>query len=98
MSKPTAINGRVATQADVDTGNCVFFMPDQRSTPFSFDRELPISAVVILEDDAQNFAPKGTVVTIVQAELGDTGDVLLGVLYGDDQQALCLLSDVEVVP
>jgi len=97
MPKPTAINGRVATQADVDAGTCVFLIPDQRSTPYSFGRELPLAAVVALEDDP-NIGPKGTPVTIVQAEVGDTGDILLGVLFGEDGEALCLLDDVEVLP
>jgi len=95
MSKPTVINGRVATQTDVDEGRCVFFIPNEQSRPFDFDRQLPISAVITLAPTGGDFPPEGTIVEIVQAETVDDGEVILGVIY--DQQAVCSLTDIEIL-
>jgi hypothetical protein len=33
----------------------------------------------------------------VQAEIGDNGEVVIGLMYGDDQEALCLLRDITII-
>ncbi len=90
------IQGRVATQADVDSGSCVFFIPDERSKPYQFDRLLPIPARLTSEHEIDGMPPNAEIL-IVQAEIGDTNDVLLGFLTKDLVEGICQLAEVEVL-
>lgn len=87
MSKHRALNGRVATQADQDAGEVIFYIPDGRSVPYRFERELPILARLVGETTG---FPIGTEIEILQAETGDTGDVLIGFMVGEDE-GICQL-------
>jgi hypothetical protein len=91
------LNGRAATSEDAEKRSVVFYIPDSRSVSFTFDRSLPLKAVVTKPDDGDGFPPPGSVVYVVQAEIGDNGEVVIGLMYGDDQEALCLLRDITVI-
>jgi hypothetical protein len=95
MSNPLALNGRTATQADVDAGKVIFYIPDERSTPYRFGRDLPLRARLVDSDETTGFAA-GTTVEILQAEVGDTGDVLIGFVAGDEQ-GICMLHEIELI-
>jgi hypothetical protein len=92
---PIALNNRIGTSEDVDAGRCVFQIPDGRSVPYSFGRELPITAV-IARDLGEGSPPVGTHVEVLQAEQGDTGDVLVGFVLGD-QEFVGMLDDIRVI-
>ena len=69
MSKRRALNGRAATQADQDAEEVVFYIPDGRSVPYRFERELPLRARLV---DSESGFPIATEFGILQAEVGDT--------------------------
>jgi hypothetical protein len=92
---PIPINNRVATSEDVEAGRCIFQIPDERSTPYSFGKELPVPAV-ITRDLGEDFPPVGARVEILQAEQGDTGDVIVGFVLGD-QEFIGMLDDVQLL-
>ena len=95
MSKRIALNGRVATQEDQDAKLVIFYIPDGRSVPCRFERELPLRARLVGTEKTTGF-PIGTQIEILQAEIGDTGDVLIGFIVGEDE-GVCLLQEVELV-
>ena len=95
MSKRRALNGRVATQADQDAEEVVFYIPDGRSVPYRFERDLPLRARLVGTEKTTGF-PIGTEIEILQAEIGDTGDVLIGFIVGEGE-GLCLLHEIELI-
>lgn len=95
MSKRRALNGRAATKADQDAEEVVFYIPEGRSIPYQFGRDLPLRARLINPNDASSF-PVGTEIEILQAETGDTGDVLIGFVVGE-QEGICMLHEVELI-
>jgi hypothetical protein len=92
---PIALNNRAATPEDAKAGTVIFHIPDGRSTPYSFGRELPITAV-IARDLGEDSPSVGTRVEVLQAEQGDTGDVLVGFVLGD-QEFVGMLDDIQVL-
>jgi hypothetical protein len=96
MSKRQINNDRVATKADADAGNVIFYIPDQRSAPYSFGQDLPLYARVVKPDESDGFPPPGTILRIVQAEIVDGKDVVLGFVNGDDE-GICMLEDLEIL-
>jgi hypothetical protein len=94
MANRIALNGRVATQADVDAGAVIFYIPDGRSVPYQFGRDLPLKARIVGEES--ECFPKGTEIEIFQAEVGDTGDVLIGFLAGEDE-GVCMLHEIGLI-
>lgn len=95
MSKRRALNGRVATQADQDAEEVIFYIPDGRSVPYRFERDLPLRARLVGTKETTGF-PIGTEIEILQAEVGDSGDVLIGFVVGEDE-GICLLQEIELV-
>lgn len=95
MSKRRALNGRAATKADQDAEEVIFYVPDGRSVPYQFGRDLPLSARLIGSEDATGF-PVGTEIEILQAEIGDTGDVLIGFIAGEEE-GMCQLNEIELI-
>ena len=93
---PIALNHRVATPEDADAGTVIFHIPDGRSVPYWFGRELPVSAVIARDDLGDAFPPAGTRVEILQAEQGDTGDVIVGFVLGD-QEFVGMLGDIRLI-
>jgi hypothetical protein len=96
MSKRQILNGRVATKEDFEAGNVIFYIHDSHSVPYSFGRELPLAARIVKPDLGDGFPPPGTPVTIVQAEITDDKHVTLGVIFGDDDEGICDLEDVQL--
>ncbi len=97
MDELKVLNGRVATERDVEARRVIFFIPDSRSTPFEFDHAFPLLAKVVKKDDMDGFPKPGSLVTIVQAEMTDEGQVVLGLIYGDGEEGVCHLQDIEVI-
>jgi hypothetical protein len=95
MSNRRALNGRAATKADQDAEEVIFYIPDGRSVPYRFGRDLPLSARLISPEEATGF-PVGTVIEILQAEVGDTGDVLIGFMVGEEE-GVCQLNEIELI-
>lgn len=95
MSKRQIINDRVATEAESEAGEVIFYIPDRRSEPYSFSHKLPLKAVVTKPYADDGFPTPGTVIIIVQAELVDSKDVVLGFVDGDDE-GICMLEDVRI--
>jgi hypothetical protein len=95
MGKLKVLNGRAATEADSEAGSVVFYIPDSRSTPYRFDHELPLIARIINPGDG--IAPHGSLVTIVQAEQGDNGEVVIGFMFGEGEEGVCTLQELEVI-
>ena len=93
MSKRDAINGRAATQADQDADEVIFYIPDGRSVPYSFGRDLPLRGRLIGEETG---FPNGIEIQILQAEKGNTGDVLIGFMVGEEE-GICQLSEIELI-
>ena len=93
MSKRCALNGRVATQADQDAEKVIFYIPGDRSVPYRFERDLPLRAHLV---GTETGFPVGTEVEILQAEIGDTGDVLIGFIVGEDE-GICMLKEIELI-
>jgi hypothetical protein len=92
-----AINGRAATKEDIESGNAIFYIEGSRSVHYPLGRDLPLMARVIKSDVGEEFPPPGTSVTIFQAEISDGEHVVLGVVYGEDEEAICDLGDVELL-
>jgi hypothetical protein len=95
MPKRRALNDRVATQADQDAEEVIFYIPDGRSVPYRFERELPLRARLVGTEETTGF-PIGTEIEILQAEIGDTGDVMIGFVVGDEE-GVCLLQEIELI-
>ncbi len=95
MSKRTALNGRAATQADQDAETVIFYIPDGRSVPYRFEHDLPLRARLLGTEEITGF-PTGTEIEILQAELGDTGDVLIGFIVGE-VEGICTLGEIELI-
>jgi hypothetical protein len=95
MSKRRALNGRVATQADQDAEKVIFYIPDGRGVPYRFERDLPLRARLVGTEETTGF-PIGTEIEILQAEIGDTGDVLIGFIVGEDE-GICMLKEIELI-
>jgi hypothetical protein len=95
MSKRRALNGRVATQADQDAKEVIFYIPDGRSVPYRFERDLPLRARLVGTEETTGF-PIATEIEILQAEIGDTGDVLIGFMVGEEE-GICMLQEIELI-
>lgn len=95
-SIPKVLNGRAATAADAEDNKIVFYIPDSRSIPYSFGQDLPLRARLV-DPERSGIAAPGDEIVVVQAERGDTGDVLIGFLYGDEQEGVCQLDEIEIL-
>ncbi|RRA48423.1 hypothetical protein [Acidipila sp. EB88] len=95
MPEYQTLNGRVATEQEAEAQTVIFFVPEQRSEPYSFAHALPLIARMALSDPREGFPPVGAPVEIIQAELVDGKDVVLGFLY-QGEPGLCMLQDVNV--
>jgi predicted amidohydrolase YtcJ len=92
-SRRRAFNGRVATKADAVSGEAIFYIEDGRSVPYRFGRDLPLRARLLGDDTG---FPAGAEITILQAERGDTGDVLIGFVAGNEE-GICLLNEIQLI-
>lgn len=86
-----------ATAEDVEKGVAVFHVPDSRSRAYDLGSRLPLEAVVLKDIDVGNGEriPAGTVVTVIQAEIIDERDVLLGFVYGSES-GVCGIDELQL--
>ena len=56
---------------------------------------MPLCARLLGTEETTGF-PVGTEIEILQAELGDTGDVLIGFMAGEEE-GICLLHEIELI-
>ncbi|CAN5253240.1 hypothetical protein BH09PSE2_BH09PSE2_17930 [soil metagenome] len=100
-------SGRIATQADVETGGAVFALGDT-SEGRPLDGSLPQPAMWFENDDSEEAAPMADgedapepkAVLIVQAEVHETDKgtlEVLGLLMPDGTTAVGFMDDVDVV-
>jgi hypothetical protein len=84
-----------ATSEDVERGSAVFYVPDSRSKVCELGFSLPSEAVVIsdIEVGHGEKISVGTAVTIIQAEIVDDREVLLGFSY-ESGKGVCTASEV----
>jgi hypothetical protein len=85
-----------ATEADVEKGIAIFWIPDSRSKLYDLGGSLPLEAFVVSDLDVGNkqFIPAGTIIWVVQAEIVDDSEILLGFKYSEGQ-GICTLDQVE---
>jgi hypothetical protein len=84
-----------ATEADVDQGAAIFWVPDSRSKVYDLGVPLPVKATVKVDMDLGNgqYIPAGTLVHVTQSEIVDDSDVLLGFVYSGGQ-GICELDQI----
>lgn len=85
-----------ASQDDVDKGTAVFCVPDRRSKIYDLGFPLPADAVVVADMEVGEEGEcirAGTMVTVIQAEIVDEADVLLGFRY-EGGTGVCDLHEV----
>ena len=84
-----------ASAEDVERGSAVFYVPDARSKVYDLGFSLPAEAIVVSDIDvgeAERISA-GTVITVIQAEIVDDRDVLLGFSY-QAGRGVCTASEV----
>jgi uncharacterized ferredoxin-like protein len=86
-----------ATESDVDAGSAAFWIPDQRSNVYDLGVALPAAAVAAknIRIDENEEIPAGTPITIIQAEIVDETDVVVGFRY-DGGVGVCSLDEVVI--
>ena len=97
MSKNTKL--LTATQADVDEGRAVFWVPDFRSKVYDVGLPLPADARLLCDievEKAGDLIPAGTTVTVVQAEIVDDKDILIGFRYAGGA-GVCAFEEVRFI-
>lgn len=85
-----------ATEADVRDGAAVFYVTNSRSKPFDLGVELPVDAILLEDAGEEQPVPTGTQVQIIQAEILDDSQVLLGFTYANDGQGICTLDTIAI--
>jgi hypothetical protein len=100
---PHQFHGRMtmqgATERDFKDGTAIFYVKDGRSTRYDLGHSLPAAGIVrkAMQFSDGKTISAGTPVTIVQAEITDDRDVLIGFRYGKEQ-GICKLSEVTLSP
>jgi hypothetical protein len=89
-----------ATEEDCKAGRAVFYIPDNRSKVYDLGRPLPLAARYRQDTDIstakeQGSIPAGTVVDIIQCEIGDNGEILVGFRYAGGE-GLCMLNELDI--
>jgi hypothetical protein len=90
-----------ATEEDCKAGRAVFYIPDNRSTVYDLGRPLPLTARYREDTETstaseQGTIAAGTVVEIIQCEIGDNGQILVGFRYAGGE-GLCMLHELEIL-
>jgi hypothetical protein len=91
-------NRGTASEHDVATGSAVFSIPERRSRIYDLGVALPVRGRLRRDvDTGQDSAtlPRGTEVTVVQAEIVDEKDVLIGFRVGETS-FVCLLEEIQI--
>ena len=90
-----------ATEEDCKAGRAIFYIPDNRSTVYDLGRPLPLQARIRQDSDygtasERGKIPAGTLVEIIQCEMGDNGEILVGFRY-DGNDGICMLNELEIL-
>jgi hypothetical protein len=90
-----------ATEEDCKAGRAIFYIPDNRSKVYDLGRPLPLTARYRQDTDTstakdQGVIPAGTVVEIIQCEIGDNGENLVGFRYTGGE-GLCMLNELDII-
>lgn len=90
---------RVATERDVEERIAAFWIPENRSCSYDFGVTLPTSGClrVDLNLGRGEVLAAGTLVEVIQAEIVDQRDVLIGFVLGA-MQGVCALEEIEISP
>lgn len=99
--KPGEEMKKPATEEDCKAGVAIFFVPDNRSKVYDLGRPLPLPAryrqdTEIGTGDELKIIPAGTLVEIVQCEIGDNGEILVGFRYNRGV-GICMLNELEII-
>jgi hypothetical protein len=99
-------NGQIAmtmpaTEEDCKAGRAIFYIPDNRSKVYDLGWALPLPARYRQDTNTstakeQGIIPAGTAVEIIQCEIGDNGEILVGFRY-DGGEGICMLSELEII-
>lgn len=87
---------KAATEADVRDGAAIFYVADSRSKPFDLGVALPVDAVPLQDAGEGQPVPAGTRIQIIQAEIPDDSQVLLGFTYANNGQGICTLEEIAI--
>jgi hypothetical protein len=90
------LNGRVPTEADAETEALSSTFPIHAALPIFFDHPLPLRAR-LRSPEVSGIEPPGNEVVIVQAEIGDNGEIVIGLQYCEDEEAVCTLEELEIL-
>jgi len=90
-----------ATEEDCKAGQAIFYIPDNRSKVYDLGRPLPLTARYRQDTETstakeQGIIPAETVVEIIQCEIGDNGEILVGFRYAEGE-GLCMLNELEIL-
>jgi hypothetical protein len=90
-----------ATEEDCKAGRAIFYIQDNRSKVYDLGRPLPLRARIRQDTetstaDKQKIIPAGTPVEIIQCEIGDNGEILVGFRY-DGREGICMLKEIEII-
>ena len=83
-----SLNGRVATEQDVESGTATFYVSSETSRPYAI--ELPAPAIVREEGIGEP-----TPVIVIQAEELDADTVAIGYRFLDGSNGICTLPECE---
>ena len=87
-----------ATEEDCKAGRAIFFVPDNRSTIYDLGKPLPLQARIKQDTEvgtSQEIILAGTLVEIIQCEIGDNGEIVVGFRY-DGGEGICMLNELEI--
>jgi ribosomal protein L2 len=81
--KPREEMKKPATEEDCKAGRAVFYVPNNRSTVYDLGRPLPLPARYRQDTEIGTAAqleiiPAGAPVEIIQCEIGDNGEIVVG--------------------
>jgi hypothetical protein len=87
-----------ATEEDVKAGRAIFYVPDERSLPYDLGRPLPLPGKFKVDTQVSpgDLIPAETIVQIVQCEIVDDEQILVGFYYAAGQ-GICELSEVTLI-
>lgn len=93
-----------ATEEDCKAGRAIFFVPDNRSSVYDLGNPLPLQARIRQEtevskvsaDGEPEMISAGTLVEIIQCEIGDNGEIIVGFRYPGGE-GICMLRELELV-
>jgi hypothetical protein len=90
---------RRATKEDIDAGLAVFCVPGERSRPYDLGAPLPVSARIkhdIGKEEGEKPVSAGTIVEVVQCEIVDEKEILVG-FRQDSDEGVCALEEIEIL-